>query len=58
MNCPKCKKVMRKIRWEISNNYKIGPEFQEYDKNTYECKDDDIWVSTEIPIQEITKKSD
>ena len=50
MNCPKCKKEMRKVRWEITNNFKVGTDFKEYDKVTYECKDDDIWVSTEIPM--------
>ena len=41
---------MRKIRWEITNNAKTGKDFKEYDKFTYECKDDDIWVTTETPI--------
>jgi len=56
MKCPKCDKVMRKVRWEITNNFKIGIEFKEYDKVTYECKDDDIWVTTEIPMT--TKRED
>ncbi|MDO8265380.1 MAG: hypothetical protein Q7T41_00380 [Candidatus Saccharibacteria bacterium] len=55
MNCPKCQKEMRKVRWELTNNFKVGPDFKEYDKNTYECKDDDIWVSTEIPIVKTIK---
>lgn len=41
---------MRKVRWEITNNFKTGKDFKEYDKFTYECKDDDIWVTTEVPI--------
>ena len=53
MNCPVCNKSMRKVRWEITNNFKAGKDFKEYDKFTYECKDDDIWVTTEIPM---TKK--
>ena len=56
MKCPKCDKVMRKVRWEITNNFKVGKEFKEYDKVTYECKDDDIWVTTEIPMT--TKRED
>jgi hypothetical protein len=52
MNCPKCSKPMRKVRWEITNNFKSGKEFKEYDKYTYECKDDDIWVTIETPIAE------
>ncbi len=53
MKCPQCDKAMRKVRWEITNNFKVGKDFKEYDKVTYECKDDDIWVNTEIPM--ITK---
>ena len=56
MNCPSCSKPMRKVRWEITNNFKTGKDFKEYDKFTYECRDDDIWVSTEIPIPEKSKK--
>jgi len=41
---------MRKVRWEITNNFKTGKDFKEYDKLTYECKDDDTWITTEIPI--------
>ncbi|MBI1857125.1 hypothetical protein HY003_02775 [Candidatus Saccharibacteria bacterium] len=50
MKCPQCDKAMRKVRWEITNNFKTGKDFREYDKVTYECKDDDIWVTTEIPM--------
>ncbi len=39
---------MRKIRWEIST----GKDDKEYDRFTYECKDDDTWVNTEIPVVE------
>lgn len=41
---------MRKVRWEITNNFRTGKDFREYDKVTYECKDDDVWVSTELPM--------
>lgn len=41
---------MRKVRWEITNNFKGS---KEYDKFTYECKKDDVWITTEIPM---TKK--
>ena len=50
MECPNCHKPMRKVRWEITNNFKVGKDFKEYDKYTYECKDDDIWVTTETPL--------
>lgn len=43
---------MKKVRWEISNNFKMADAYKEYDKFTYECKDDDVWVSTEIPMSE------
>mgnify|MGYP001589273200 CR=1 FL=1 len=49
MKCPVCKQEMKKVRWEITNNFKVGKDFKEYDKFTYECKDDDVWVTTEIP---------
>ncbi|MET1033253.1 MAG: hypothetical protein ABWX94_02030 [Candidatus Saccharimonadales bacterium] len=49
MNCPKCNKPMPKVRQEITNNLKSGQDFKEYDKLTYECKDDDVWLVTEIP---------
>jgi hypothetical protein len=41
---------MRKVRWEITNNSKVGKDFKEYDYFTYVCKDDDAWVNTETPI--------
>ena len=44
---------MRKVRWEVTNNFK---DLKEYDKFTYECKDDDIWVTTEIPMIEKSVK--
>jgi len=50
MNCPVCKQAMRKVRWEITNNFRSGKDFREYDKVTYECKADDVWLSTEIPL--------
>ncbi len=43
---------MRKVRWEVTSNLKTGKDFKEYDKFTYKCKDDDIWVTTEIPAAE------
>ena len=55
MNCPSCNKPMRKVRSEITNNFKTGKDFKEYDKFTYECRVDDIWVTTEIPIPEKSK---
>lgn len=49
---------MREVRQEITSNLKAGKDFKEYDKFTYKCKDDDIWVTTEIPlIEKSTSKS-
>ncbi len=49
---------MRKIRWEITNNFKVGKDFREYDKYTYVCKNDDVWVTTETPMpQKKTEKT-
>ncbi len=56
MKCPQCDKDMRKVRWEITNNFKVGKDFREYDKVTYECKDDDIWITTEIPMATKSEK--
>lgn len=53
MNCPTCNKLMQKVRWEITSNSKAGEDFKEYDHTTYECKEDDVWVNTEIPTVKI-----
>jgi hypothetical protein len=55
MNCPVCNKPMRKVRWEITHNGKTGKDFKEYEKSTYECKDDNTWVITEPPIADDSK---
>jgi hypothetical protein len=47
---------MRKVRWEITNNFKTGSDFKEFDKFTYECSDDDVWVTTEIPMDDKPKE--
>ena len=49
MKCRQCKNDMRKVRWQITDNQKTGEDFKEYDKVTYECRLDDIWVTTETP---------
>ena len=41
---------MQKVQTEITNNLKSGKDFKQYNKFTYECKTDDIWVTTETPI--------
>lgn len=48
---------MRKVGWHITNNGKSGAQFKEYDKYTYRCEADDIWVTTETPTDDKSKKS-
>lgn len=40
---------MEKQREEVSNNLKKGKEYREYKRTVYWCKNDDVWVSVEIP---------
>jgi hypothetical protein len=42
--------MMHEFRHEVTNNLKTGNDFKEYDRFYYECKDDDIWVTTEVPL--------
>jgi hypothetical protein len=57
MKCPICDKEMRKVRWEITNNFKMADSFVEYDKFTYQCVADDVWLTTEIPMSLQTSKN-
>ena len=50
MKCPKCTKEMQEVRQEVTSNLKTGSDLQEYDKVTYQCQEDDIWVTVEVPI--------
>jgi hypothetical protein len=50
MKCPVCKQEMKKVRWEITNNGILGKDYKEYGKSTYNCKEDDVWGTTEKPI--------
>jgi hypothetical protein len=49
MNCPTCKKPMKKVSWSLSNNGKKGTDYKEYDRTIYQCVEDDAWVTTELP---------
>jgi hypothetical protein len=49
MNCPICKKEMKIIRTDVSNNQKQGTDYKEYDRTVYHCEADDAWANTEIP---------
>ncbi len=52
MNCPKCNKPMKKIAWRITNNGKEGEAYKEYEKNNYTCQADEVWIETEMPIEQ------
>jgi len=41
---------MKKVGWSLTNNGKPGDEYKEYDKTTYQCVDDDVWVTVEISV--------
>jgi hypothetical protein len=40
---------MKKVGWSLTNNGKPDSEYKEYDKTTYQCVDDDVWVTVEAP---------
>jgi len=48
MKCVKCKKEMEK-----SSDTSFGRGEKEYSRTIYVCKEDDIWVTIEIPKKEI-----
>lgn len=50
MKCPVYNQDMKTVRWELTNNFKIAEFYTEYNKDTYECKTEDVWVTTEIPL--------
>ena len=52
MKCPKCNKELPKVGNQVTNNLKTGKEYKEYDKEIYQCQDDDIWVTIETPLIE------
>lgn len=56
MNFPNCKKPMKKVKWELTDNYRVGKDYKEYDKYTYECREDDFWVTGETPVIKQSKK--
>lgn len=45
---------MKKTAWVISHNGKEGRGYKEYDKTTYSCVLDDVWVVTEIPLSKLS----
>ncbi|GCE15355.1 hypothetical protein KTT_52140 [Tengunoibacter tsumagoiensis] len=54
MNCPTCNQPMdTSLDDSIVRNHKTG---QEYDKQWYVCKSDDIWVTVESPRNKAEEK--
>lgn len=48
---------MQKVRREVTSNLKVGKSLKKYDKFTYNCKDDDIWITTETPISRVKEQN-
>ena len=48
MKCPKCKKKMLLRKRDFSYNFKVKPK-KKYERSIYWCKDDNIWISLEVP---------
>lgn len=46
MKCPKCHQEMEVKSKDTSNNFETG---QKYERTIFQCKEDDVWVTTEIP---------
>lgn len=42
---------MKKVRWDISQN--PSENYKEYDRTVYRCLADDVWITAEIPKNEI-----
>ena len=49
MKCPKCGEEMGAVKRDISKNFQIKPP-KEYNRNVYVCKKDDVWITSEIPV--------
>lgn len=48
MNCPKCNKKMQIKK----DDFSIGVGNKQYKRTSYWCKEDDIWVVVEMPVEE------
>lgn len=48
MECSICKQQMTMISQDVSYN-RPDAENTEYDRTTYHCIHDDVWVITEVP---------
>ncbi len=50
MKCPVCQQEMNIISKDITSNQKSGDLYKEYQKISYTCEKDDIWIAVETPI--------
>ena len=41
---------MKKVSWSLTNNRESGSKYKEYDRTTYQCVDNDVWVTVETPV--------
>lgn len=55
MECPICKQAMKKVRQHTTYNFDENDK--EYDHLTYNCVNDDVWVTTEIPKTKSSEQS-
>jgi hypothetical protein len=48
MECPKCKNKMQVKQDDAS----FGENKKQYKRTVYWCREDDIWVKIEMPVEE------
>jgi hypothetical protein len=53
MECPKCQQRMD-IRREDTSHSKQG---MEYERTTYQCSQDDTWITVEVPRSAESRES-
>lgn len=54
MECPTCHKEMELLRQDTSHSKK---QEKNYDRATYSCQQDDVWVTVEVPQKNATEES-
>lgn len=42
---------MRKTSWAITNNGRGSENYKEYERLSYECQNDEVWITTEMPLK-------
>lgn len=53
MECPTCNKKMELLRQDTSRSKK---QEKNYDRATYSCQQDDVWVTVEVPQKSIEEE--